>query len=116
MGKSKREDEALRSLVWDRHERGLSNRQIARDLKICRNKVNAIIKLGEPPEFKRVKEPSTVAEEPSWRKEEKLLADLEARIPAEQKQREATFAEVMKYLMRRRYVGPYQDVLNSLDD
>ena len=106
MGKSKREDEALRSLVWDRHERGLSNRQIAKETGVCRNRVNELVKLGPPEEFKRVRAPSrAVAEKPL--SEYELLREVDRRLPAEVKTRELEFEAVMKYLTRRRQGFPF---------
>jgi len=101
LGKSKREDEALRSLVWDRHERGLSNRQIAKETGVCRNRVNELVKLGPPEEFKRVRAPSrAVAEKPL--SEYELLAEIERRLPAEVKAKEDAFKRFMERLEKRR--------------
>ena len=96
-----KDEKQLRSLVWDRHERGLSNRQIAKETGVCRNRVNELVKLGPPEEFKRVREPSrAVAEKPL--SEYELLREVDRRLPAEVKTREAEFKAAMEALTRLR--------------
>jgi len=111
MGKLKRDLESLRSLVWDQHTRGKSNRQIARDLKVCRNKVNELIRLGPPPEFEKKVEVNAGPVESDHHKEARLLREVEARLPEEHRQNEAILAAYFEWLKekerRRRYGFPY---------
>jgi len=89
-------------MVWALHLEKKSNRQIGKELKVSRNRVNAIVRLGPPPEFVRVKEPSRAVEEPDWRKEARLLKEVEDRLPPEVKAREKEYQTAMEALTRLR--------------
>lgn len=108
LGKSKRDEKQLRSLVWSQHLEGKSNRAIGRELKLCRNRVNELVKLGPPEEFKRKTEAKAGPLEPDWRKEKRLLAEVESRLPMEQRLNEAilkTYLDWLKEKERQRRQG-----------
>ena len=102
MGKLKRDERQLRLLVWSQHLEGKSNRAVARDLKLCRNRVNALIKLGPPPEFVRKEEVKAGPVESDHHKEARLLKEVESRLSPEQRRREAEFKAVVEYLTNLR--------------
>jgi len=103
---TKRVDSSLRSLVWSQHLEGKSNRQIGRDLKLSRNRVNELVRLGAPDEFVRKEEVKAGPVESDHHKEARLLREVENRLPVEEKQRELEFKlamEALTNLRRKRF-------------